>query len=169
MFSKTLSCRETLKFTLPNNYSYEKISCNFFVLFQLISLATRLMIHVYSIATGLDFIELKWTNPKFSPERYQLKYMCAMKSTSKSKAGNINYFVNKTINLSSVTTSVIIFDLHPSSICTVILLAVYNPASMDTGIAFKRGTLGEHIQVPVSESTMYGFCDFIGTLDYYLC
>ena len=102
------------------------------------------MIRTYSLATGLNYIELNWANPKFLPERYQLKYMCTMKGTSKNKAGNINYIVNKTKNLSSVTTFVIISDLHPSSICTVILLAVYNPASTDTGIQFKGVTLGEH-------------------------
>ena len=101
------------------------------------------MIRTYSLATGLDYIELNWTNPKFLPERYQLKYMCTMKGTSKYKDGNINYIVNKTKNISSVTTSVIISDLHPS-ICTVILLAVYNPASTDTGIQFKGVTIGEH-------------------------
>ena len=102
------------------------------------------MIQGYSLATGLDYIELNWTYPKFLPERYQLKYMCTMKRTAKYKPGNTIYNVNKTKNLSSVTASVIISDLHPSSICTVILLAVYNLASTDTGIAFNGVLLGEH-------------------------
>ena len=137
-------CNETLKFTLHYYFQLQKNSDNFNDLLQLIHLATRQMIHAYSLATGLDNIELNWTTPKFLPERYQLKYLCTMKGSTKYKAGKINYIVNKTKNLSSATTSIIISDLHPSELCRVILLAVYNPASNDLGIAFEGVTLGEH-------------------------
>ena len=144
----------------------KKTLTKFYFFFQLIYLATRQMIRNYSLATGLDYIELNWTSPKFLPERYQLKYMCTVKGTSKNKAGNTIYNVNKTKNLSSVTTFVIISDLHPSSICTVILLAVYNPASTDTGIQFKGVTLGEHTSTC---KVKLWFSDFIAILDYFLC
>ena len=135
-----------MKFTLHQNSKLQKSSGNLHVLFQLIYmyLATRQMIHIYPLATGLDYIKMNWTNPRFSPERYQLKYLCTMKGISKYQAGQIIYIVNMTKNLSSTTTSVIISDLYPSRICTVILLAVYNPASNDKGIAFEGVTLGEH-------------------------
>ena len=44
-------------------------------------------------------------------------------------------------NLSSGTTSVTIHDLRPRSICMLFLLAVYNPASIDSGIAIIGSTL----------------------------
>ena len=154
---------ETLKFTVHDDITLWKELKQILSLFRLFNLATRKMIRAYSLAPVLDYIELNWTNPKFLPERYQLKYMCTMKRTAKYKPGNTNYIVNKTKNLSSVTTSVIISDLHPSSICTVILLAVYNPASTDTGIAFKGVSLGEHTSTC---KWNFGSRDFIATLDY---
>ena len=45
-------------------------------------------------------------------------------------------------NLSSNTTLVRISNLHPSSNCRLLLLAVYNPASIDSGIVI-TGTTSE--------------------------
>ena len=100
------------------------------------------MIQACSLATGLDYIELSWTHPRFLPESYQLKYMCTLKVTS--KYNKKNYIQEKTRKLNSDTSSVRIPDLHPSSICTLILVAVYNPASIDSGITITGTTLDEH-------------------------
>ena len=101
------------------------------------------MIRNHSLASGMDYVELNWTHPKFLPERYQLKYMCTMKRTC-APNHNINQSVmTNAQNLSSNTTSVRVFDLRPSSICMLFLLAVYNPASIDSGIWVFGRTLSE--------------------------
>ena len=101
------------------------------------------MIHNYSLARGLDYIELNWTQPKFLPERYQLRYMCTKQVTPKHKNIEKNYIKERTRNLSSDTNLVRIVDLRPSSVCTLILVAVYNPASIDSGIKITGTTLDE--------------------------
>ena len=121
------------------------------------------MIHDYSISSGLDYVELNWTHPKFLPERYQLKYVCTMKPTSESKHVKSDYIRKRTTKLSSYTTIYKIADLHPSTICNLILLAVYNPASIDKGIFMTQTTLEHHTS---KISSCLG--DFIITLGYYL-
>ena len=99
------------------------------------------MIRSHSLASGSDYVKLNWTHPKFQPESYQLKYVCTMKPTCTTRNDTDEYITTKTENLSSNTTSVTIPDLRPSSICMLILLAMYNPASIDTGIAIIVTTL----------------------------
>ena len=101
------------------------------------------MIHDCSLSTGLDYIELNWTHPRFLPESYQLKYNCTLKVTSKYNDNEKNYIEEKTKKLISDTNSVTIPDLRPSSICTLILVAVYNPASIDSGIKLTGTTSDE--------------------------
>ena len=106
-------------------------------------LATAEMIRSHSVASGLDSVKLNWTHPKFRPERYQLNYVCTMKPTCTPRNDTNHYITTKTQNLSSDATSVTIPDLRPSSVCMLILLAVYNPASIDSGIAITGTTLNE--------------------------
>ena len=108
-------------------------------------LATKQMVHSHSVISGCDYVELSWTHPRFQPEAYQLKYVCTLKPTH-TPGPDIhvpNYVMTKTQNLSSDTTCVQISDLRPSSICLLFLLAVYNPASIDTGISIIGTTLDE--------------------------
>ena len=106
-------------------------------------LATTQMIGADSVASGPHYIELNWFHPKFRPERYQLNYVCTMKPTCMPDHDMNNYVMTKTQNLSSDSTSVTISDIRSSSICMLILLAVYNPASIDSGIALTGTTLDE--------------------------
>ena len=106
-------------------------------------LATTQMIRDHSVAPGPHYIELNWCLPKFRPERYQLQYVCTMKPTCTRDYAENNYVITKAQNLSSDSTSVTISDIRSSSICMLILLAVYNPASIDTGIAITGTTLDE--------------------------
>ena len=101
------------------------------------------MIRSHSITSGPHYIELNWCDPKFLPERYQLKYVCTMKPTCTTGHGKGNYVMTKAQNLSSDSTSVTISDIRSSSICMLILLAVYNLASIDSGIAITGTTLDE--------------------------
>ena len=95
------------------------------------------------MAPGRDYVKVNWTHPKYEPDRYQIKYVCTMKPKYTLSSDTLNYVTTNMQNLSSDTTSFTIFDLRPSSICVLILLAVYNPASIDTGIAIKGATLDE--------------------------
>ena len=117
-----------------------------YILFLSIRLATRQMIHHYSLTRGLRYLELKWIRPKFLPEKYQLKYQCTAgcnKKLLKCKNVEEKYILQETKNLTSNTTLVRISNLQPGTICRLFLLAVYNPASIDSGIAIKRTTLRE--------------------------
>ena len=111
-------------------------------MFQFGLLATKQMIHIHPLAYGLDYVQLNWTHPKFLPERYQLEYLCVVKPTC-----TPNHDMNQSIttseqNLTLDTTSVRISNILQNSICMLFLLAVYNPASIDSGIVI-TGTLDE--------------------------
>ena len=113
------------------------------LLFQFGQLATKQMIHTHPLAAGLDYVQLNWTHPKFLPERYQLQYLCIVKPTC-----TPNHDMNQAITtseetLSLATTFVRISNLRPNSICMLFLLAVYNPASIDSGIVITGPTLDE--------------------------
>ena len=101
------------------------------------------MIRTHSLASGLDYVELNWTHPKFLPERYQLDYMCIVKPTCTPNQEMGQSVTTSEQNLSSDTTSVRISNLHPNSICMLFLLAVYNPASIDSGIVITGTTFDE--------------------------
>ena len=106
-------------------------------------LATRQMIYSHSIASGPDYVQLKWSRPNFQPERYQLMHVCTLKPTCTPGHGINNYVMTKMQNLTSNTTSVTIPNLRPSSICILFLSAVYNLASIDSGITTLGTTLDE--------------------------
>ena len=105
--------------------------------------ATREMIISHSVAPGPDYIHLKWTHPNFRPEKYKLKYVCTLKPTCTPSHDINDYIMTNAQDLCSDTTSVTISDLHPSSNCMVFLIAVYNPASIDSGITITGTTLDE--------------------------
>ena len=132
--------------------------------FMYIHLATRKMIHAYSLATGLDYVELNWTRPRFLPESYQLKYKCAVKVTSNYRDVNKIYITGSTKNLTSDSISFRICNLRPGSICTLILLAVYNPASIDSGVVITGNTLDEQ---PSKRNSCLS--DLIRTFGYFSC
>ena len=97
------------------------------------------MIRSHSVESGSDYFEVNWTRPKFLPKRYQLMDVC----TCTHRQDESNYVMKRMQNLSSDCNSVKISDLRPSSICILLLLAVYNPASIDTGIVIIGAVLDE--------------------------
>ena len=109
--------------------------------FNSIHLATLNMIRSHSVTSGTNYIKLKWTHPRFQPERYQLKYVCTAKSTCVPSQNTNHSIITKTQNLTSNTTLFTISDLRPTSICILTLLAIYNPASIDKGITITGTTL----------------------------
>ena len=99
------------------------------------------MIHTCSFSSGMDYVELEWTRPKFPPQSYTVTYLCSEMNMPHSS--RTAYVHTMTQQLSSEIHSIRIFDLRPSSICTVNLVAVYNPASIDSGIVLNVTTLAE--------------------------
>ena len=104
------------------------------------------MIDAYFLASGSDYIEVIWTPPKYLPKSYvyQIMQTCTLMATSTLKHDMKKDVVTNTKSLSSGTTSVRISDLCPNSTWMLILLAVYNRASIDPGIVAKGTTLDEH-------------------------
>ena len=120
---------------------------NAYFLFIFVYLATRQMICTHSLSTGSDYIKLNWSRPKFLPEKYLLhvQYASTLKPRCTFKNERKKYFKENAQCLTSNTTSVRISDLRPSSVCTLLLLAVYNPASIDLGIVIRGKTSDEGI------------------------
>ena len=110
------------------------------------------MILSHSIDSGKDFVELRWI-PRFEPERYQLKYVCAPKPTRMPNRDNDYYVITNTRHLNSSTTSSRVSNLPLDSICMFFLLAAYNPASIDTGIAITGTTLDQRTTLDEETST----------------
>ena len=112
-----------------------------------IYLATKQMIRSHSLHTGSDYLELNWTPPEYLPEKYilhvQVQYGCSLKPHRKFKTDNNEYVMTNAQYLTSDRTSVRISNLRPRSVCTLYLLAMYNPASLDSGIAITGTTLDE--------------------------
>ena len=101
------------------------------------------MIHSHNLTYGSDYVELHWTHPKFLPERYKLKYMFTMKHTCTPNYDRNIYETRDTQSLTTDTNSFRISGLRPSSICKLNLVAVYNPASIDSGIEITTTTPDE--------------------------
>ena len=123
--------------------------------FNWFQLATERMIRSHFVGSGLDFVEVNWTRPKHLPERYQLSYLCTAKPPCTLKKDRSNYETRRMRNLSSDCNSVKIPDLRPNSICILILLAVYNPASIDAGLAILGAVLDEDARNTCTTSGQY--------------
>ena len=125
------------------NKAYGNAQCKFDFLLKFQFLATIQMISSRSVVFGPDYVTLNWPHPKFPPEMYQLNYVFTMKPTCMSNHETNNDMMIITQILCSDTTSVTIPNPCRSSNCMLNLLAVYNPASIDTGIVITGTTIYE--------------------------
>ena len=126
--------------------------------FQNIRVATSLMIPSYSVSCGSDYVKLKWAVRHFRPESFEITYSCSVRQVHMAKNEQTHY-VNKTIrSISSNATIIKICDLRPSSVCILNLLAVYNPASIDSGIDIIASTLAVHESKCDSDVLIYCIC-----------
>ena len=86
--------------------------------------ATSMMIPHLQIVPGPNHIDLNWPPPLYTPNYYEAWTSCT--------------FANEKAELSSfaqpTSLDLRIINLHPGSICEVIFRAVYNQASLDSGI-----------------------------------
>ena len=101
------------------------------------------MIRGHSLASGSNYLEVNWTQPRFLPEWYQAthRYICTMKATSEFNYKMKNYVITNHHYLSSGTTSFRLSNLCVRSTWTLLLKAVYNLAGIDSGISITRPKL----------------------------
>lgn len=80
---------------------------------------------------------MMWNSPQYHPERYELTYLCIANSTCCPETCHEPILVNSRIlNLNSDSTSFRLFDIRAFSVCVLRLVAIFNPASIDSGIVF---------------------------------
>ena len=120
------------------------------------------MIRDHLLALGSDYVKLSWTHPQFLPEMYQVTYTCTTMTRFTTKYDMKNNITSNTQYLSSDTTSFRISDLLPRSNCTLVLLAAYNRASIDSGITITGTTVDEG-----ASKKNFGLDNFVVTLGYY--
>lgn len=99
------------------------------------------MIPYCSHTSGSGYVELMWNIPQYPPERYEVTCVCIVNSILLTNRHNDRVVNIRMANLTSNSTSVRVPKLSPNSICTLKLIAVYNPASIDPGIMITYITL----------------------------
>ena len=86
------------------------------------------MIKGYRVDTTYDTVTLSWDKPEYLPELYEWDVSCML------LCGNVIYITLPVTVLSSATKDSIT-NLLPGSRCEIKFRAVYNPASLDVGLA----------------------------------
>lgn len=96
--------------------------------------------HLNSTASD-NSITLIWTKPRYFPQYYQVIFSCTWTCHNLIK-------IKRESMVSALATAHTIENLHPASECDFVFSAVYNPASIDSGIAHSSKTLypSKHIK-----------------------
>ena len=84
---------------------------------------------------GSDHVELKWDRPEYDPAKYDFTYSCKL------IANGVEYIPRFTQTLESNATVCSVHNLTLDVACSLTLLAVYNPVSIDPGITVIAKTL----------------------------
>ena len=80
---------------------------------------------------------MTWNSPQYHPERYELTYLCIANSTRCPESCHEPMVVStRILNLGSYSTSFRLLDFRTYSVCVLRLVAIFNPASIDSGILF---------------------------------
>lgn len=98
--------------------------------------ATALMVANVTL-TGLSHgVLIQWSRPyaNVSPMLYRIKYSCKL------LCDNIPYKFNTLLRSSKESNSSLV-DLLPGSGCVITFHAIYNPATLDTGLSRTGATL----------------------------
>ena len=100
--------------------------------------ATTLMIKNVSTTAGADFIQMIWSKPKIAPDSYRVNIACWLMHTK-------TIYVRVTVEASPLDKMLTIDKLIPGSRCVITLHAIYNPASIDDGIARTISTVNSNV------------------------
>ena len=74
-----------------------------------------------------------WTNPEFQP------YLHKQTTSCKLLCDNRTYYINEAL-LNGKQTLTTLYALRPGSVCLIKHIAVFNPASIDSGITLTAHT-----------------------------
>ena len=86
------------------------------------------------VSSGVDFITVEWSKPKYTPISLEYKVLCGFECDER-------LHLKTSGNLSKNTTRLVVTDLKPNSMCKIILLALYNPETYDHGLVRYYSTL----------------------------
>ena len=86
------------------------------------------MIKDFTVDTTYDTVTIRWDKPEYLPQLYEWTLSCTL------ACGNPPY-VKQSVNIGSSETQDFISNLIPGSCCEIRFFAVYNPASLDSGLA----------------------------------
>ena len=101
-------------------------------IFQFLALtyvATKTMILNLKTFAGPDYAGLRWDRPDYDPTKYEVRYLCKL------FAEKADFIDSVTEILESNATNFRVDYLREDVMCSINLKAVYNPASIDSGIA----------------------------------
>ena len=109
------------------------------------TVATSQMISTesFTFTSGLNYVHLTWTRPKYLPEIYELKHVCITEPKCRHDDNSTDFIKASVKYLSCDSGSFRLSDLCPSTKCVLNLVAVYNAAGIDSGIVITVRTLAE--------------------------
>ena len=86
------------------------------------------MIKGYRVDTTDDTVTLSWDKPKYLPDLYEWNVSCTLLC--------VNFiYITRQVTVRPTETNDFITELLPGSRCEIKFRAVYNPASLDVGLA----------------------------------
>ena len=94
------------------------------------------MISARQSVTGVDFVRIDWSYAVHKPDKYVLSFSCTV-NPEKHDCEDVSA---KATDIKSETTSFTLLGLLPGTVCVIKLFAVYNPASIDSGIMLITST-----------------------------
>ena len=85
------------------------------------------MIKDFMVDTTYDTVTISWVKPEYLPQLYKWTLSCTL------ACGNTSY-ITQSVTFGSSETQHFISNLFPGSCCEIRFFAVYNPASLDSGL-----------------------------------
>ena len=98
------------------------------------SSATKLMTTFNEVISGANQLEVSWTIPTYFPYYYMQTASCTL------LCDEGTYYLHEVL-IPGRQYSNTINELEPGSVCLIKQLAIYNPASIDSGIGLVAHTL----------------------------
>ena len=98
-----------------------------FIFLFIYNLATSLMVKNVLVTAGVEFVDIFWSTPTLLPMSYKVNIICQLLHNG------IEY---KRVKIAAAPQDTVLNvpSLLPGSHCMVTLQAIYNPASIDSGI-----------------------------------
>ena len=118
-------------------------------------IATEEMIKGVTVNQGKNFIQLQWLPPQYNPMEYAVSAGC-LECDGKLEVYErvLPPITGKNPSDDKPVTAVVIDNLRPGSKCEIHFRAVYNPASLDSGMYINTSTLKAGIFIVDGEETI---------------